>query len=312
MKNTHKHDSGRHSDKLRRVLTLINPRSGVRWSFESLRKVMDRYWDVPGVDLSYQFCQSAPDVMEKIRRAVDLGVDTVLVAGGDGTVSSCGRALVGTDVSLGVIPVGSGNGFARHFGVSLTPGRAAHSLAHAAVERIDVGYVQQTPFLVTCSMAWDAALVRSFEKLPFRGVLPYILAGVNEFIGYKPQPISVVLDSQEKLVFEDPVVFTIANVTQYGGGAKIAPHARPDDGYLELVVVLRKDLPAAVTSVARLFHGSLGSIPEVIFRRFKTLSVIRSGPGPIQIDGELVEAPAEITIGVVPASLNVLVPRHKA
>lgn len=298
------------SATIRRVLLLANPKSGMRWSFEALRKVMDRYWDVPGTDLAYQFCQNVGDAMQKVKRAIDVGVDIILVAGGDGTVSSCGRMMVGSSAALGVIPVGSGNGFARHFGVPLAPGRAAHSLANATVRRIDIGYVHEHPFLVTCSMAWDAAIVKSFEKLPLRGILPYILAGVNEFIGYQPQPIKVIVDQQEELLFEDPVVFTIANVTQYGGGAKIAPHARPDDGYLELVVALRQDLPTLVTNVARFFDGSLRSIPEIVFRRFKTLEVQRSQPGPIQIDGELVDMPAEVKIEVMPAVLNVLVPRR--
>lgn len=273
-----------------------------------MRREIDRYWDVPGIDLSYQFCQSVADSGEKVKRAVDACIDTILVAGGDGTISSVGRALVGTDVELGVVPTGSGNGFARHFGIPLSPPKAVAAMAKAKTMRIDVGVVNNTPFLVTCSMAWDASIARSFAALPVRGVLPYVFAGVQEFLGYKPQPVDIRFDSGEELHVEDPFVFTIANLTQYGGGALIAPHARPDDGSLELVVALRQDAPKLVANVGRLFNGTLDQLPEVVFRSFERMTVRREHAAPIQIDGELVDAPAEIEVRVVPGALNVLVP----
>ena len=221
-------------ESTRRVLVLINSKSGPGWSFTAMRREMDRCWDVDGVDLSYQFCQSVQDGIAKTRRAVDGGVDTILVAGGDGTVSTVGRVLVGSPVSLGVIPVGSWNGFARHFGIPLSPGKAVEALAHARTARSDVGVANGIPFLVTCSMAWDAAIVKSFEKLPVRGILPYVLAGVTEFLEHKAQAFEVELDAREPLSFPDPMVFTVANLTQYGGGARIAPHARADDGCAQM------------------------------------------------------------------------------
>jgi len=298
---------------LRRVLTLVNTRSGLPWSFSAFRAEMDRTWDVDGVELCYQFCRSVQDGIEKARRAVERGVDTILVAGGDGTVSTVGRVLVGTEVLLGVIPAGSGNGFARHFGIPLSPARAARALASAVPVSIDVGIVNDLPFLVTCSMAWDAAVARSFQKMPVRGILPYVFAGVQEFLGYRAQRVDIVIDEQEKLAFEDPLVLTVANLTQYGGGARIAPQARPDDGLLELVVALRQDIPKLVANVGRLFNGTVDKIPEVIMRRFRTLEVARREPAPIQVDGELIDAPAVVRVRVMPAALRVLAPaQHSA
>ena len=293
----------------RRVLVLVNPKSGLFWSFEPIRRALDRYWDVPGVDLLYQFSQSAEDGTAKARRAAEQGTDTVLVVGGDGTISTVGRALIGTGVALGAVPAGSGNGFARHFGIPLAGDRAVRALASATVQTIDVGVIGESPFLVTCSMAWDAALVQYFEKMPGRGILPYVFAGVQGFFEYEPQEMQVVLDSGERLDFPDPLVFTIANLTQYGGGAKIAPQASPDDGYLELVVAMRRDLPRLLGNLARVFDGSLNLIPEVISRRFQSLEVRRAQPARIQIDGEMRDAPAEVTVRAVPGALKVLVPR---
>ncbi|MFH0981713.1 MAG: diacylglycerol kinase family protein, partial [Planctomycetota bacterium] len=73
-----------------RVRVLINPKSGVWWSFGQMQEVLERCWDMPGVDLSYQFSRSKEDGQEKTLRAIEDGIDTILVVGGDGMVNSIG------------------------------------------------------------------------------------------------------------------------------------------------------------------------------------------------------------------------------
>lgn len=292
----------------RRVCVLVNPKSGLGTSFSSLRRAFDGYWEVAGVDLVYRFCQSVQDGADKAARAVAEGADTVIAVGGDGTVSTIGRALVGTGAALGIVPTGSGNGLARHFGIPLSAMRAVQAIARAEARPIDVGMVNGRPFLVTCSMAWDASIAQAFAKMPFRGILPYVMAGVQEFLGYVAEPMEVTLDDGKTLRFEDPIVFTIANLSQYGGGAIIAPDAKADDGRLELVVGLRKDAPKLLINIGRLFDGTMNRLPEVVSRRFASLVVRRARATPVQVDGELVEVPREIEITVRPRALNVLVP----
>jgi diacylglycerol kinase (ATP) len=293
---------------VRRVRVFISPRSGVARMVGIIHQELENCWDVPGIDLTFQVSQNAEDGKEKARRAIDDGVDTILVVGGDGMVSTIGSVLVGSPVALGVIPGGSGNGFARHFGIPLIPKKAVQALASASRHAIDVGTANGRPFFVTCSMAWDAALVRTFEQFRVRGILPYVFSAAYEFIGYVPQPIRATFDGKEELTFADPLVFTLANMTQYGGGARIAPQACPDDGFLELVVMLRQDAPLLFANLAKLFNGTIDELPQVITRRFQRLEVRRDAPAPIQVDGELVDAPAVIAVEVLAGALNVLVP----
>ncbi|MFC1498950.1 diacylglycerol/lipid kinase family protein [Verrucomicrobiota bacterium] len=295
----------------KRVLVLINPKSGLYTSFSMMRRAFDAAWEKKETEIFYQFCQSRKDGIKKAKRAVEDKFDSVLVAGGDGTVSTIGRILVSTDVSLGVIPTGSGNGFARHFGIPLWPEKAVRALAESTVKQIDVGVVNETPFFITCSMAWDAALVRSFEQSPIRGIVPYIFAGVKEFLEYKPQKIDAEIDGAETVTFPDPMVFTIANLTQYGAGARIAPQAEADDGYLELVSTRHQDVPKLIANIGMFFAGSVDKIPEVETKRFKKLRIRREHEAPIQVDGELIEASQEINVKVIPGALKVLVPGEK-
>ena len=287
---------------------LINPTSGLGGAIDRIRGSLIKYWDKPGADLSIQFSTSKEDGQAKARKAVEEGVKKLLVAGGDGMVNTIGSVLIGTDTALGVIPTGSGNGFARHFDTPLDIAKATEALANATTQTIDVGYADGQPFFVTCSLAWDAALVDIFEKSPIRGVLPYVFAGVYKLFEYHPQAFSLLIDEREELIIEDPLLCTIANLTQYGGGAQIAPNAQADDGKLQLVTLRQRDLPWIVPMLGKLFAGTIDTLHEIKTYDFTTLTVRRKQSGPMQLDGELITAPAEVKISVRPRALNVLVP----
>ncbi len=290
------------------VLVLINPRAGVTAPLDVVMRAISDHWDRPDTTVSFQFSKSVADGQRKVQQARAQGVNTIIVVGGDGMINSIGAELIDTDVALGVIPTGSGNGFARHFGIPLKAEAAAAALAQADRVRIDVGRANQRPFFVTCSMAWDAAIVRTFEKSPVRGVIPYVFAAMFEWFEYKPQPFEAAIDKRDTLRFKDPLLFTVANLTQYGGNARIAPNACPDDGLLELVVVERKDAPAVLAHLPRLFNGTMDRVGQVQTRKFSYLQVKRPNPAPIQLDGELVDADREVVIDLLPKALTVLVP----
>ena len=293
-----------------KVLVLMNPKAGIASSLESVITAIGDHWDRPGVHLMFQLSRDIEDGKAKTRRALRDQVDTIIVVGGDGMINSIGSELVGSDIALGVIPTGSGNGFARHFDIPLKPEAAAAALAGADRLRIDVGRANGRPFFVTCSMAWDAAIVRTFEKSPVRGILPYVFAAVYEYFEYERQPFEAVLDGKEGYAFKDPLIFTVANLTQYGGQARIAPHACPDDGLLELIVVERKEAPLVLANLSRLFNGTIDRLSQVKTMQFSAMKVAREKAAPIQMDGELVDSEAKVTVDVLPRALTVLVPRR--
>ncbi len=290
------------------VRILINPDSGMGGALDRISPALIEYWDKPESELTVQFSCSKEDGQAKARKAVDEGVGRLLVIGGDGMVNTIGSVLVDTDTALGVIPAGSGNGFARHFNISLDIVKATQALASANIQRIDVGYANNHPFFVTCSLAWDAALVQAFEKSPVRGVLPYVFAGVCELFEYKSQPFDLLLDGKTKIHIKDPLLCTIANLTQYGGGAQIAPGAKANDGKLQLVTLRHRDLPWILPMIGKIFEGKIDRLREFKTHPFEELTVQRKKTGPMQLDGELIPAPEEIRIHVRSRALNVLVP----
>lgn len=298
-----------HASGAKRIRVLINPKSGIKTVGMPLLKAFERDWNRPDVDLAFQLSDSIEDGRTKARRAVADGIGALIVVGGDGMVSTIGSELVGTGVALGVIPAGSGNGFARHFGIPLDWADAVSALATAPVRDIDVGRVNGRNFFVTCSMAWDASIARIFDSFPVRGILPYVLAGAYGLLEYKPQPFIIEADDEQEETVDNPMVFTVANLTQFGGGAIIAPEACADDGQMELVTIAQSDAPRAASKIVRLFDGTLSSVPEVRTRRFRRLlRVRRPHASPIQVDGEAVDSPADVIVEVQPKALRVLVP----
>jgi diacylglycerol kinase (ATP) len=291
---------------MKQVLVLINPKSGVGGPYRYIT-ALEKAWDTPEHDVSFQFSQSAEDGAAKVRRAIERGTDTVLVVGGDGMVNTIGCELVGTNVRLGVLPAGSGNGFARHFGIPLQPTAAAEALLTGYTTAIDVGRVNSRLFFVTCSMAWDGALVEAFEKFPFRGIVPYVLAGAQQLLEYKVQPFHVEIDG-EALEFKHPLIFTVANLSQFGSDVLVAPDAQADSGDLELVAIEKNDIPSVLSQVHRFIEKTFHHHPLVTNRHFKNMVVQRKNASPIQIDGELMKADAEVRIDVLPSALNVIVP----
>ena len=291
---------------MKQVLVLINPKSGVGGPYRFISAI-EKAWDTPDHDVSFQFSQSAEDGTEKVRRAIDRGTDTVLVVGGDGMVNTIGSVLVNTNVRLGVIPAGSGNGFARHFKTPLNPTAAAEALLNGYTAAIDVGQVNGHLFFVTCSMAWDAALVETFEKYPFRGLVPYVLAGAQQLLEYRAQPFKADIDG-EHINFKHPLIFTIANLSQFGSDFLVAPDAQADSGDLELVAIEKKDMPLVLSQVHRFIEKTFHHHPMVTNRHFKKMTVRREKQSAIQIDGELLSTEKDVHIEVIPSALNVIIP----
>ena len=292
---------------MKQVLVLINPKSGVGGPYRYISAI-EETWDTPEHDVSFQFSQSAQDGAAKVQRAIERGTDTVLVVGGDGMVNTIGSVLVNTPVRLGVMPAGSGNGFARHFKIPLQPDAAAKALFNGFTAPIDVGRVNGKLFFVTCSMAWDGALVETFEKFPFRGLVPYVLAGATQLLEYKAQPFEVEIDD-ETINFKHPLIFTVANLSQFGSDVLVAPDAEADNGMLELVAIEKSSMPLVLSQVHRFIEKTFHQHPHVTNRHFKRMVVRRENDSPIQIDGEILNGGKRIEVEVLPSALNIIVPK---
>jgi diacylglycerol kinase (ATP) len=179
---------------------------------------------------------------ELARAALANGVQRVFAWGGDGTINEIGSALAFTNAALGVIPSGSGNGLARELQIPFDAA-TAFAIALTAEERaIDVGELDGRLFFNVAGVGLDARVAHQFavHGLVRRGLVRYVQITARELFNFKAEEHAVVVDGETHRV--RALLIAIANSRQYGNGAIIAPHARLDDGLLDVVVVEQRPL----------------------------------------------------------------------
>jgi YegS/Rv2252/BmrU family lipid kinase len=248
------------------------------------------------------------------REAAQRGDDLVIAVGGDGTANEVAWGLQGSETTLGLLPVGSGNGLARTLRIPLAPRRAIGALAEGAVRRIDLGLVNGRPFLNVAGAGLDAVIGADFhahgKQGGRRGVLTYVRLSLRRALSYAAESWNLVSDGGA--YSGRALIVAFVNGRQYGGGAVLAPGARLDDGRLEIVIFEDAPLLQVVANAPRLFLGSIERFGR--YRRLAASSAVLTATRSFEHhrDGEP-EAPApRLDVSVDPKALRILVPQHTA
>jgi diacylglycerol kinase (ATP) len=261
-----------------------------------------------GVEGTVRLTEGPGHALELARAAVAARSALVCAWGGDGTVNEVARALAGTGTALGVVPAGSGNGLARELGIPWDPAGAL-TVALGRRERvIDVGDVEGHLFVNLCGIGLDAHVAALFNarRGGRRGLWPYVAIGAREILRYRAREYTIRVGSETWQ--ERALVIVCANARQYGGGAVVAPTARPDDGQLDVVTVAARPPLVALRDALHLFRGTLDRAPGVSTRRTPTVEIAGSEPILFHVDGEAVTGGPVLTVRIRPAVLRVRVP----
>jgi YegS/Rv2252/BmrU family lipid kinase len=216
--------------------------------------------------------------------------------------------LVGTDTALGIVPRGSGNALAREFGVPLDLDGALRVVAEGVPRRVDVAEVNGRRFLSTFGTGLDARVVRRYEREAgkVRGLLPYVVTGIKEFLTFRPTPVRLQLAGRSREL--RPLLLVIANARMYGGGAVVAPNARMDDGLLDMVYVPPVGLLRGAYYTLKLFAGTLHRGSRVQTMRADSLELDLPEGTAVQLDGEPMTMGGHLSVRCLPSSLLVWVP----
>lgn len=239
-------------------------------------------------------------------------VDAMVVVGGDGMVHLGTNLCAGTDVALGIIPCGTGNDAAELLGMPLNDVAAAVAMISNTIEAprsvdavLATASDHQFWFFGTLSAGFDALVNRRANSIGFpRGASRYRVALFLELAKFKSLHYRIEVDGEVREL--DAMLCTIANSSQYGGGMKIVPHARLDDGMLDLLILHAISRRELVKVFPKVYTGEHVTHPAVEFLRGRTIS-ISSGSTPAFADGEPVGT-APIKASVVPGALRVLAP----
>ena len=236
--------------------------------------------------------------------AVRQGVRLVIAWGGDGTVNEVATAVSRTSAAIGFVPAGSGNGLARELGVSFRPDAAIVDAARATPRQIDAAELGGKPFFNLAGIGFDAHVADclSRDAASRRGLRAYTRIALRELLHYSANTYRV--DGAAPC---PALLIAIANSSQFGNGARIAPGAQLDDGRLDVVVVRERSRFASACAVPRLFVGGLSRLAVVSSQQAEQVTVTSDDPMIFHVDGEPHSAGHELTARVYPRALRVCV-----
>ncbi len=291
-----------------RLRFIYNPRSGRPARNAGILPMLREYVAANGADADLVCTEGPGHATEIAREAVEAGFTRVVAVGGDGTVNEVAQALINTNAAMGLVPCGSGNGLALHLGLPKAPAEALALAAGTAgrTAAMDTGTVNGIPFVNAMGLGLDAEVASRFNRLVRRGLPAYTRTALAAFFSRKSERFHVTVGGRRESY--DALLIAVANSDQYGNNAKIAPHARVDDGVLDLVIVRPVGLLSAAALGARLFLGNLDRSGKVRHMKGARFLIERPSAGLIHTDGETHTAAAVIEVAVRPRSLRIIVP----
>ena len=296
---------------MKNIAFIINPISGNKDAQNAKRKLpklimqtLDTAQWLPNIT----FTEYAGHAAELAYQYARMGFDAVVAVGGDGTVNEVARGLRDTQTALGIIPMGSGNGFARHLNIPMRPNKAIEMLNHSEPISVDYGLANGKLFVSTCGTGFDALIADQFAGSNKRGFMTYVQNVLREVFSYEPQDYHIVGDGLD--VTHKAFLITFANANQWGNDALIAPKASVQDGLMDIMLMSSHAILGSASLALRLFTGSIDESHFMDTLRAKEVTLFREKVAPFHLDGDPVEMDKDIHIQIVSDGLRVLVEKR--
>lgn len=287
-----------------KALFILNPNAGVPPVKFIITKELNRRKN----ELACFKSLSVDESGTMIRQSFDK-YEIFIAAGGDGTVHTVAAQLKGSTKTLGVLPIGSGNGFAKELGFKPNIKSLLKDIEKNQVIDIDVIEVNGNLCLNILGVGLDSIVAHSFDKRKTRGFWSYASITLKNFFKLQPLKATIIIDGEEPFT-EELISLTIANTRQFGYNAIIAADARPDDGKMDLILIKPFPKRLFLPIICRLFTGTLNKSKYVKYLTTNRDITIKTEETRYHIDGEPVYFPDEVTVKISRAALKVLKTKH--
>lgn len=271
---------------------------------------------------SIRVTEKAGDGGRLAQDAIEAGADFLVAAGGDGTLCEVAGAIVASGqrrVRLGVLPLGTGNDFARTLGVWGEPKMALDALFEGETRRVDVGRIecegQTRVWLNVAGCGFDSLVARRIngwgrrKTMRYaRGLAAYLLATACELADFRAFDLTLELDGER--IETAAILCAVGNAQSYGGGMRVCPDAHLDDGLFDVCVVQKTSRSEFLRAFPSVFAGKHTHHPRVMMRRCRLVRIESKQSVPVLADGEIVGS-APFRCEILPDALEVCGPRAK-
>ena len=288
------------------VALVVNPVSGKRHG-ERIADDAEQLLRSLGHETARIQGDDAQHAREQLTKALETGVDTVVVVGGDGALHDVLPVVVGRDLTLGLLPAGTGNDTARSLAIPMKdPAAATKVLLGGHTRAIDVARTGSDQYVITViASGFDSKVNERADAMSWpRGNMRYNISIVAELREFQPLPFTLTLDGE--VIEREAMLVSVGNSPSFGGGLRICEGAVMDDGLLDVVIINPLSKAKLLRVFPKLYRGTHVTIPE--FERHLVREVTLSSPGIVAYgDGERL-GPLPTTATVRPGALRVLVP----
>lgn len=287
----------------RKLLFIVNPNAGKRISeriIETIRKEFPQ-------NIYYQVAVwKDKDHFEEITGLLRTeGYTDAIAVGGDGTVNHVAKTILNTGITLGIVPVGSGNGLARSLGLSMNIEEVIKQIARGKTTRIDNGVVNGIPFFCTSGIGFDAHIGNLFASLTKRGLQGYVKITLRELFKYRAQNYTLEFNGQK--IQRKAFLITVANAGQYGNDFYIAPQANLQDGMFHVAILKPFNFFHLFGLMTKILSKKAHLSGRIETFATNKITITRDKKDCIHFDGDPAVVEKEVLFINNPASLSVII-----
>jgi diacylglycerol kinase (ATP) len=294
------------NNEFSKVLFIVNKFSGGAYDPRVDGKILSAC-ERRGIEAKIEFTRARGHATELSHQAVnDNNFDLIVAVGGDGTVNEVAQGMLHSDLKMGILPKGSGNGLARHLGIPMKISESIQTLFDSQAVGMDTFTVNGKLSLNVSGIGFDGHVANLFANHTKRGFQGYASVTVNEFIQFKEFEAEIITENKSEK--RNTFIIAVANSSQYGNNARIAPAASVCDEILH-VCFLKKVPPYRLDFVYSFFAGTIQDNAFCEYIETRNMTIKLSSPMAYHVDGEPCGVEKEFTIALLPHSLKVLVPK---
>ncbi len=290
----------------KQVLFIINKYAGTGYQTSVEGRILSRCESLH-IEPTIEFTQGPQHATELAKvAAASKKFEVVFAVGGDGTVNEVAQGLVHTTQTMAILPKGSGNGLARHLGISVDFKKALDLIGSSFTISMDSFLINDKLSVNVSGIGFDGHVASLFGKGGKRGLIGYTKLVLKEFFSFQEFDAEITIDdtSYKKKAF----VLAFANSSQFGNNARVSPNASVCDGLMDICFIRKVPIIQSAGFAQKMFMGQIekSSFVDIVQGKVMTLSFSHSMP--YHVDGEAMASAHQFSISMQPSSLSMLVP----
>jgi len=294
-------------NKKTRIGFIINPISGNSNKYNYEDKIINFFANT-NIEPIIEFTKKAGDAISFAKKRVESNINAIVVAGGDGTVNEVVNGIGLSKIPMGIIPSGSGNGLARHLGISMNFRKSLEIIKEGYYQGADLIKINDKLSINVSGVGFDALVSHKFQNLEKRGLISYVKVIAAEFASYKTQHYNLLIDGIE--IEREAFLISLANSSQFGNNAFISPKASVSNGYIDVCIVKPFPKIASIIIIEKLMTKSLDRSDYLEVIKARNIS-IKQESNIYHIDGDAYDDSKKLNVSVLPSAINIIIPKHK-